>query len=460
MRFGPALAVHRFVLGNGLRVLLCEDHGAPVISVHTWVNVGSRFEARGKSGLSHLFEHLMFGETNGYAHGAFDRRLEEAGAESNAATFLDWTMYHESLPRDALPLVLDLEVARFAGLALRDDTVASEKEVVSNERRQRVDDDVDGAVSELLWTTAFPTHGYGIPTIGFMDDIASLTTDDCRRFYATYYSPNNIALVLVGDLEPLGALALVQERYGLLAPSELPVEDVRPEPPQTTERRLHIQKPTETHKVAVGYRGPALGDFDHAPLVVLNEILFGGRASRGYRRFVHEKELATEVRGWVGTFRDPSLYDLYLVGRDAITADTLLAELDAMLAEVVTAPVSEAELERAKARLELGALQGLDTASGKAEQIGFYELVLGDPGALYQRIEATRRVTRADVLRAARRVLDPNARTVILVAPDGTAAGEGDEGDGDEDDDLSGGGGGGGDGAFDDGPFERREVSP
>ncbi|WP_437960988.1 pitrilysin family protein [Sorangium sp. So ce119] len=426
--FGPAMRVERFVLGNGLKVLVLVDPSAPVVCLQTWFGVGSRHERIGKTGIAHLFEHLMFGETESVAHGAFDRMLEEAGAETNAATFLDWTYYHTNLPKDALELTLRLEAERMARLVLRDPQVSSEKEVVANERRQRVDDDVDGAVSELLYKEAFKKHAYGWPTIGWMEDIKGFTTEDCVEFYRTYYAPNNAALVLVGDVALDQALRGVQDHYGAQEPSKIPVEDVSPEPPQTEERRAEVTKPTATHKVAIGYHSPALGDFDHAPLVLLNEILFAGRSSRVHRALVQEQEIASEVRGWVGSFRDPALYDIYLSARGDHTGDALLAALEPLLEAVRRAPVTDAELDRAKARVELSVLQGLETVAGKAEQIGFYETVLGDPAALFERLAAYRRATVGDLLRVARRYLVSSARTVIHVIPDGSS----DDDDGDE----------------------------
>ncbi|MFO0758241.1 MAG: pitrilysin family protein [Byssovorax sp.] len=416
--FGASMRIERFVLGNGLKVLIAEDHAAPVICHETWFGTGSRHEKIGKTGIAHLFEHLMFGETEETPHGAFDRMLEEAGAETNAATFLDWTYYHMNLPKDALELGMRLEAGRIAKLVLREPQVSSEKEVVANERRQRVEDDVDGAVSELLYKEAFKVHGYGWPTIGWMADIQGFTADDCVAFYRTYYAPNNAALVVVGDTDPREVLSLVQRYFGALEPSVIPVEDVRPEPPQTEERRARTTKQTPTQKVAIGYRSPALGDFDHAPLVLLNEILFGGRSSRVHRALVRDQEIATEVRGWVGTFRDPALYDIFLSARGEHTVDELVAALDRELDAVRAAPVSEAELDRAKAKLELSMVQGLETVAGKAEQIGFYETVLGDPGQLFTRLDAYRRVTLSDLLRVARRYLTSSARTVIEVMPE------------------------------------------
>jgi zinc protease len=425
--FGPAMRVDRFVLGNGLRVLLLEDHTAPVVCLQTWFGVGSRHEQPGKTGLAHLFEHLMFGETEESAHGAFDRLLEEAGAETNAATFLDWTYYHTNLPTEALPLAMKLEATRMARLLLRDPQVSSEKEVVANERRQRVEDDVDGAVSELLYREAFRKHGYGWPTIGWMADIQGFTTDDCTAFYKTYYAPNNATLIIVGDVEASAALRLVQDCYGTLAPSSIPVEDVQPEPPQTEERRLRVEKSTPTQKVAIGYKGPALGDFDHAPLTLLNEILFGGRSSRVHRALVQEQEIASEVRGWVGAFRDPALYDVFLCAREGHTTVELIAALDHVLDEVRREPIHQGELDRVKARLELATVQGLETVAGKAEQIGFYETVLGDPAALFEKLGAYRRVTVGDLLRVARRYLVTTGRTLVEVFPDGTEEDEEEE---------------------------------
>jgi zinc protease len=428
--FGPSLRVERFVLGNGLKVLVLPDHAAPVVCLQTWFGVGSRHEKPGKTGLAHLFEHLMFGETEEVAHGAFDRLLEEAGAETNAATFLDWTYYHTNLPKEALPLAMKLEAGRIARLVLRDPQVNSEKEVVANERRQRVEDDVDGAVSELLYQAAFEKHGYGWPTIGWMADIQGFCTDDCIAFYRTYYAPNNATLVVVGDVDVREVLKLAQDHYGALPPSSIPVEDVQPEPPQTAERRKRVEKPTPTQKVAIGYKSPALGDFDHAPFTLLNEILFGGRSSRVHRALVQEQEIASEVRGWVGAFRDPALYDVFLSARGEHTVEELLAAFDRVIDAVRREPVSQGELDRAKARLELGALQGLETVSGKAEQIGFYETVLGDPNALFDKLAQYRRATVGDLLRVARRYLVESARTVIEVIPDGSA---GEEEEGEED---------------------------
>jgi zinc protease len=419
--FGPALEIACYRLGNGLRVLFCEDHSAPVVAFHTWYRVGSRHERVGKTGLAHLFEHLMFNETEGLKAGEFDRKLEEAGAESNAATWLDWTHYNIAVPKERLPLVARLEAARMRRLVLKDPQVTSEKEVVANERRYRVDDDVEGAVSELLWATAFEKHAYRWPTIGWMPDIEGFTTADCRDFYDTYYAPNNATLVVVGDITERRILEIVMGAYGDIPPSTLPVEDVVPEPPQAAERRVEVKKSTATEKLVVGYHSPALGDFDHPALSLLSEILFGGRASRIYRKLVRELEIAVDLNGSVGPFRDPGLFEIMVSGREGKTAEALLAALDEELDRVTASPVPEAEIERARARLELSLLGGLETVDGKASTIGFYDTVIGRPSAAFERLDATAQVTASDLLRVARRYLRREARTVVIVRPEAKA---------------------------------------
>jgi zinc protease len=428
--FGPAMKVQRYRLGNGLRVLFLVDRGAPVVSYHTWFRVGSRDEKPGKTGLAHLFEHLMFNETKNLAAGEFDRSLEENGAESNAGTWLDWTMYHENLPAPKLSLAVRLEADRMANLVLRDKQVSSEKEVVANERRYRVDDDVEGSVNELLYKTAFEKHPYHWPTIGWMADIEGFTTEDCEAFYKTFYAPNNATVVVVGDVAEEDALALVQEHYGALPPSTLPSRKLEAEPPQRGERRVSVKKPTATEKLMIGYKCPALEHRDHVALSVLNEILFGGRSSRIYRGLVKQQEIATDMRGWVGTFAEPGLYEMYLTARGEHSAQELEDALETELELSRSSPVDDAELEKAKSRLELGFLQGLETVSGKAEQIGFYDTVLGDPGAGFSRLDEYRAVSAGDLQRVARTYLVASARTVLHVLPDGSA----DDGEGDEDD--------------------------
>jgi zinc protease len=419
--FGDA-RLRRYELDNGLKVLLLADRSAPTCAYFTWYNVGSRHEKPGKTGLAHLFEHLMFNETESLKAGEFDRKLEENGAESNAATWVDWTYYYEALPKDRLSLAVKLESERMARLVLREPQVKSEKEVVANERRYRVDDDVEGATNELLYKTAFMRHPYHWPTIGWMEDIQGFTPEDCERFYRTYYAPNNAVVVVVGDFNEASLLGLIQKAYGPIPRASIPPDDALPEPPQLEERALTVTKPTATEKLVVGYHGPALGDADHVVLTVLNEVLFGGRASRLHRALVIDTETCIDVRGWVSTYRDTGLYEMYATARAGKTTQDILGIVDREIARTKEEVVSEDELARAKARLELSLLQSLETMSGKAEQIGFFETVLGEPGAAFRRLEGYRHASASDLRKAARRYLPDGARTIIRVLPEPPAA--------------------------------------
>ena len=195
-------------LDNGLKVILLRDPAAPVFAYQTWFAVGSRHEREGKTGIAHLFEHLMFNETESLPPGEFDRKLEAAGGETNAATWVDWTYYRDNLPQGGA----GAGGARSRPIAWRTwcwatTQVESEREVVANERRYRVDDDVDGFLNEELYKLAFTTHPYHWPTIGWMEDIEAITIDDCRTFYRTYYAPNNATLVIVGDIDEARTLS-------------------------------------------------------------------------------------------------------------------------------------------------------------------------------------------------------------------------------------------------------------
>jgi zinc protease len=416
--FGPALRLLRFRLGNGLELLLLVDRSAPVVSYHTWYRVGSRDEAPGKTGLAHMLEHLMFGATEAHPLGELDRLCEQAGAEANAATWTDWTYYYENLPREALPLAIELESDRMTGLTLHAPEFESEREVVENERRYRVDDDVEGSAGEALYGLAYRRHPYRWPTIGFLDDIRGYRLADVQRFYRRWYAPNNAAVVIAGDFDPEEALGLVQARYGGLAPSRLPSRALPEEPRQRRERRASLRKPASTEKVQVGYRAPSLTDPDYAALTVLSEILLGGRSSRVQQRLVHELELCNEARGGIAPFAEPGLFDVWLSMREGKKAASGLTAFDAELERARREEVRPEELEKAQNRLELSFLHGMETAGGKAEQIGFYRSVAGDPGAVFAQLEAYRAVDAGRVLDVARRYLGRERRSVVHVRPD------------------------------------------
>ncbi|MGB8330706.1 MAG: pitrilysin family protein [Polyangiales bacterium] len=414
--FGDALTLRRFRLGNGLTVLTLVDRSAPTVSYHTWFRVGSRHERPGKTGLAHLFEHLMFNQTRAHPPGDFDRLMERAGAEANAATWTDWTCYYENAPRDALALLIELEADRMSNLVLRVAQVSSEKEVVANERKLRVDDDIEGKAVELLYQSAFRHHPYRWPTIGWMDDIRGFTVQDCQAFYRSHYAPSNATIVIAGDFDEQRALLLVQRHYGGLSGSRTDKVPVAPkEPAQRAERVFRLTAPTPTEKLLIGYHAPAFSHPDTPALVVANEVLFGGRSSRLYRLFCLDKEIALSVRGSISPFVDPGLFEMWIFLRQGKRRADALKLLDQELDRLGSRGPSELELEKAINQLELSFLHSMETAGGKAEQIGFYETVCNDGAGVFNRLAAYREVTVGDVKRAVAKYLRSTRRTRVEI---------------------------------------------
>ena len=419
--FGDALTLRRFQLGNGLTVLTLLDRSAPTVSYHTWFRVGSRHERPGKTGLAHLFEHLMFGETRNYPHGDFDRLMERAGAEANAATWTDWTCYYENAPRDALPLLIELEADRMSNLVLRPPQVTSEKEVVANERKLRVDDDVEGKALELLYESAFRNHPYRWPTIGWMKDIRGFTVRDCQEFYRTHYAPSNATVVVTGDFNEHKALRLIQKHYGgMSAASPSKASKPSKEPTQRAERVLQLNAPTPTEKLLMGYHAPSFSHPDTPALVIANEVLFGGHSSRLHRLFCLDEEIALSVRGSISPFVDPGLFEMWIFLREGTDKAAAVALLDREVGRLGSHGPSALELEKAINQLELSFLHSMETAGGKAEQIGFYETVANDGAAVFDRLVAYRHVTADAVKRAVTKYLRPSRRTRVEILRNGS----------------------------------------
>lgn len=406
----------RYRLDNGLTILVLRDPSAPIVSFHTWFRVGSRHEKPGKTGQAHLLEHLMFIETESLAEGEFDRLLEAQGGESNAATWTDWTYYYENLPVSSWKLAVKLESGRMNGLVLGPKRVASEKEVVESERRDRVDDDVDGAVSEKLYASVFGRgHPYGWPTIGWMRDIKGFSIGDCRRFYRAHYAPNHATIVVAGDADPDDVVKTLAREYGAFPSSPAPALAPMVVPTLRAEKRLEMRWPTPTEKLAVGWVAPAFAERDHAVLAVLTHVLASGRSARLHVDLVREREIASDVRMSVAPFREASLVDAWVSLREGHTGEQALRALDLQLERIAKEEVSREELDKVKNGLELSFLGGLETVPGKAEQIGFSETVVGDPSHAFVRLEEYRSVTAADLRRVAAGVLRRDARTVVHV---------------------------------------------
>lgn len=417
--------VKRYKLDNGLKVITAIDRRAPIVALQTWFRVGSRHERAGATGMAHLFEHLMFGQTEQLPPGEFDRLVERTGGESNAATWVDWTYYRLSLPSRDLPLGIRLESERMQHLVLEHDPVEAERDVVTNERRERVEDDVDGWLDEQLMAHAFTAHPYRWPTIGWMEDIRALALPEIRAFYRTWYAPNNATIVCVGDFEEAALLDLVATAYGSIPSAALPEPQRIVEPAQTRERIVRAPKPIATDRLLVGYKAPGQDDPDWAVLEIIATLLAGCPSARLYRKLVIEHENASSVDAQLTPFTDPSLLRLAVTTTRGHDAAEVLAVIDAEIQSMIDNPPSKVEVEKAKAIAETDFWTSLVDVDGKAEALGHYETALGDFRKVNQLAERLAAVTADDVARVVRATLIPAHRTVVIATPEEPDADDG-----------------------------------
>jgi zinc protease len=411
------LPVVETTLPNGLRILVHEDHSAPVVSSYIFYRSGSRNEKRGETGIAHLFEHMMFNGGKKFGPGAFDDQIEGHGGSTNGFTMRDCTAYLNNVPREALPVVLDLESDRMANLALTQQNLEQERGIVMEERRLRVDDQVAGAMNEALYLQAFVESPYRWNTIGFMADLRRITLEQARAYFHTYYAPNNATIVLAGDVEPAAAFALVRRYFGAIARRPDPPSVDASEPPQDGERRAVVRKNAELPAVLIGYHGVAVKDPDRPVLDVLERVLSGGESTRLYEDLVREHELATGVEANNDWGIDPDLFWVYAQARPGKTAAQLEARIDAVMARVAAEPVPADELRKAKNILRADFVKGLKTVSGKANQLGYFQTVFGDYRAMFGLEAAWEAVTADDIRRVAAARLVPTNRTVVVLEP-------------------------------------------
>jgi zinc protease len=416
--FAGGLAIRRHRLHNGLGLIVLADGSAPIVSYQTWYAVGSRHESPGHTGMAHLFEHLMFSQTRTRAAGEFDRIIERGGGDTNAGTWVDWTYYRDSVPARDLPVVVELEADRMVNLALEPAILESEREVVANERMQRVDDEVEGFADEELARLAFTVHPYGWPTIGWMEDIRSLALDDVLRFYRTYYAPNNATLVVVGDVDEAHLCDVVERHYGGIPAAVLAGDRAAEEPPQQGERRRRFAKPTPAPRVLHGYRAVGQEHPDWPALSFAASLLSSGPSSRLYRRLVVEREMALSADCDVASVRDPGLFRIGVQLCRGQEAEAVEAEIEAVVAELAARPVDADEIEKVRSVVETDYWSELESNDGRAEALGHHETTLGDFRRLFDLAERLARVTAGDVARVVRTYLVADRRCCILIDPE------------------------------------------
>jgi zinc protease len=415
-------AVRATTLANGMRVIVWPVHDIPNVALYNWVRAGSRNEAPGITGLAHFFEHMMFNGTTRRQPGEYDRLMEAQGGANNAFTSDDVTVYQDWFPRGALELVFDLESDRVANLAFVPDVIESERGVVSSERRLRVEDNNPGFLGEQVQAQAFVAHPYQFPTIGWPADIQAWRLEDLQSFFKTYYAPNNLTLVLAGDLVPEHVFELAR-RYFEPIPRQLPPGPVRArEPEQVEERVVVVHRKGQTPLLQYAYKAPAAAD-SRAPAVdLLLSILVDGDASRLHRSLVEDQQVAIEVSGhWQEGF-DPGLLWLYLTLPEGADPTEARRCIDAELAEVVRNGVTATELSRAKNLAATGFWKKLATIDGKAQLLGEFEIFHGDWAKLFDAPAQFEKVSREDIHAVARDILDPKRRTIGVLLPEADGA--------------------------------------
>ncbi len=412
-----ASSVARFRHRSGLTVVLCPDAASPLCAVQLWYRIGSANETNGQTGIAHLFEHLMFNGTTNVATGEFDRLIEMAGGDCNAATWVDWTSYSITVPRTELELALRLESDRMVNLQLDSEVLEAEREVVLNERLERVEDDIGGYLDERLGALAFEVHPYGRPTIGFEQDIRNLDLKTITRFYRSNYAPNNAVLVITGGVAESDALDAVDHYFGAIAPGTGIVRSLAAEPAQTAERRASFSRPTRSSRLIYGYKIPGQTHSDWAPLAALAGLLSGGPSARLTRSLVADAELASYADCEVLPFSDPTLFRVAVAGTRGTSVEKLGVALDDQLDALGSKePISELEMEKVKSSLETDFWIELETDEGKAESFGHYETAHGDYQQLFSIAERLRAVTAEDLARVSSTYLRRELRSVVSVA--------------------------------------------
>jgi zinc protease len=414
---GSDFQVQKEVLPNGLTVILAEDHSVPVVSLSTWYRVGSAWETAGSTGIAHLFEHLMFKGTQRFPAHAFFDRLESRGANVNAFTERDSTVYYETIASAYLKDALELEADRMSALALSADLLESERKVVLEERRMRVDSDFKAQMLLELYSMAFPNHPYGVPVIGFEEDIKAINLDQCRSFYSTYYQPGNAYLAIAGDFKTSEVLPLIKKEYGRIKGKPVAPLALEPPEPLKYERRKVIYRPVESESLLLGYRIPEMSHPDIPALSTLSAVLFGLGSARAKEVLVREKQLAVGVGGEVVLAPYPSIFIITADLRAGFPVERVHSEMDALLDEVRVEPILSSELERVKRWMELSMMSETKSGFGLASLVLFGEYYWKDTGAVFRQFEQVMRLTVADLLRVARTYLAHENRVVVYMKP-------------------------------------------
>lgn len=426
----PALAAstaptHEFSLDNGLKVIVREDHRAPIVVSQLWYKAGSSYETPGSTGLAHALEHMMFKGSSKLGPGESSRILRELGAEENAFTSDDYTAYYQVLATDRLEVALEMEADRLAGLVLPADEFAREIEVIKEERRMRTDDNPAGLAYERFLTLAYPASSYSIPTVGWMQDLERMTLDDLRQWHDRWYVPNNATLVIVGDVQLAEVKTLVQRHFANIPAQPVPTAKLPLELAEPGARRSTQYLKTRLPSLLLGFNVPALKTVDDATpihaLRLISALLSGGESARLPARLERQQELVAGAGSWYNPFtRGDSLFVLSATPntQKGVTLEQTEQALWQQLKALQDAPPTAAELERVRAQLIASEVYARDSITRQARSIGILESV-GLPWQLLDSdFDSLNAVTPADIQSAARLFFTPQRSTTLYVLPE------------------------------------------
>ncbi|MDQ3321406.1 MAG: insulinase family protein [Acidobacteriota bacterium] len=415
----PPIKYEEFRLKNGLRVILHQDKSTPIVAVNVWYHVGSKNEAAGRTGFAHLFEHMMFQGSKNYDADYF-LPLQEAGANINGSTNSDRTNYYEVVPSNFLELALFMEADRMGGLleAMTIEKLNNQRDVVKNERRQRVDNQPYGTAGERIGVIMFPKgHPYNWSVIGSLDDLSAASLEDVKGFFRQYYVPNNASLVIAGDFDPKQAKTWTEKYFGSIAKG---ADVTRPNPAMpklAKETRVSVEDPlAPLPRVSMVWHSVRQGDKDEAALDMLGSILSDGRGSRLQSNLQFGKELVQQIGSGNGTREVAGTFQISATARQGKSLEEIEKEINIELERVKqTAPSSE-ELARALNQIETGTIFGLQTVLGKADALNGNAVFYGKPDRFQEQLNEYRKVTPADIQRVANTYLTNN-RLVMTFAP-------------------------------------------